>query len=76
MRKFGNTIVGDLGYKSAGSRYGPHTCNFEVSKSEDVVPGIGTEGVREKDKPSMIKVSIPTELEGSAYIQVTIQKGR
>lgn len=26
-------------------------------------------------KPSMIKVTIPTELEGTAYIQVTIQKG-
>lgn len=74
LRKFGNTIVGDLGYKSAGSRY-PHTCNFEVSKSEDVVPGIGTEVAKEKDKPSMIKISIPTELEGTAYIQVTIQKG-
>ena len=48
---------------------------FEVSKSEDVVPGTGTEGVKEKEKPSMIKVSIPTELEGTAYIQVTIQKG-
>lgn len=65
-------LVGDLGYKSAGSRY-PHTCTFEVSKSEDSVVPMGNENM--KEKPSMIKITIPTELEGTAYIQVTIQKG-
>jgi len=76
LKKIGNTILGDLSYKSAGSRF-PHTGIFEVSKSEDPIPGSSGEMivVEGHSKPSMIKVTIPTELEGTAYIQVTIQKG-
>ena len=76
LKKIGNTILGDLSYKSAGSRF-PHNGIFEVSKSEDPVPGSSGEMivVEGHSKPSMIKVTIPTELEGTAYIQVTIQKG-
>ncbi|XP_046442913.1 mediator of RNA polymerase II transcription subunit 17-like [Daphnia pulex] len=74
LKKIGNAILGDLSYKSAGSRF-YHTGIFEVTKSEDPVPGLSNETISENQpKPSMIKVTIPTELGGTAYIQVTIQK--
>lgn len=76
LKKIGNAILGDLSYKSAGSRF-HHTGIFEVTKSEDLVPTITIENENENQpKPSMIKVTVPTELEGTAYIQVTIQKGK
>lgn len=76
LKKIGNAILGDLSYKSAGSRF-YHTGIFEVTKSEDPVPGLSNETISENQpKPSMIKVTIPTELGGTAYIQVTIQKGK
>ncbi len=75
LKKVGNAILGDLSYKSAGSRFF-HTGIFEVTKSEDPAPGSSLEAIVENQlKPSMIKVTVPTELEGTAYIQVTIQKG-
>lgn len=77
LKKMGNSILGDLSYKSAGSRF-HHSGIFEVSKSEDPpTPGSNPEVtmIDGQTKPSMIKVTIPTELEGTAYIQVTIQKG-
>lgn len=76
LKKIGNAILGDLSYKSAGSRF-HHTGIFEVSKSEDPALGFLTEMIGDNIlKPSMVKITIPTELEGTAYIQVTIQKGR
>jgi len=72
LKKVGNTILGDLSYKSAGSRYN-HSGIFEVSKAED--PSGSSDSSDGQTKPSMIKVTIPAELEGTAYIQVTIQKG-
>jgi len=71
LKKVGNTILGDLSYKSAGSRYN-HSGIFEVSKAED--PSGSSDSSDGQTKPSMIKVTIPAELEGTAYIQVTIQK--
>ena len=76
LKKVGNAILGDLSYRSAGSRF-HHNGIFEVTKSEDTVPGSSLEPIGENQlKPSMIKVTVPTELDGTAYIQVTIQKGR
>lgn len=70
LKKVGNTILGDLSYRSAGSRF-HQTGVFEVSKAEDT----GTEQTESQTKPTTIKVTIPSELDGTAYIQVTIQKG-
>jgi len=72
LKKVGNTILGDLSYRSAGSRF-QHTGVFEVTKAED--GAALAEPVDGQMKPTMIKVSIPSELDGTAYIQVTIQKG-
>lgn len=72
LKKVGNTILGDLSYKSAGSRFN-HSGIFEVSKAEE--PSGSSDSSEGQTKPSMIKVTIPAELEGTAYIQVTIQKG-
>ena len=73
LKKVGNTILGDLSYKSAGSRFN-HNGIFEVSKAEELANGSDS-SAEAQPKPSMIKVTIPAELEGTAYIQVTIQKG-
>lgn len=76
LKKIGNSILGDLSYKSAGSRF-YQTGIFEVTKSEDPDEGVSVETVNENQpKQSMIKVTIPAELSGTSYIQVTIQKGK
>lgn len=77
LKKVGNVILGDLSYKSAGSRFF-HNGIFEVTKSEDTVLGVPPETVTTEiiPRPSMIKITVPNELEGTAYIQVTIQKGK
>lgn len=61
LRKVGATILGDLSYRSAGSRFW-QSGTFEVSKSNDARGG------------SSLQVTLPSELEGISYIQVTIQK--
>ncbi|XP_075554415.1 mediator complex subunit 17 isoform X2 [Dermacentor variabilis] len=62
LRKVGpSTIVGDLSYRSAGSRFW-QSGTFEVSKSSEPRAG------------SSLQVTLPSELEGISYIQVTIQK--
>ena len=62
LKKVGNTILGDLSYRSAGSRF-QHTSNFEVSKAEEPPTGEGcNEGIA---KPSLIKMRCATAL--SAY---------
>ncbi|KAK8777260.1 hypothetical protein V5799_029395 [Amblyomma americanum] len=63
LRKVGTTILGDLSYRSAGSRFW-QSGTFEVSKSSEPRAG------------SSLQVTLPSELEGISYIQVTIQKGR
>ncbi|XP_057367018.1 mediator of RNA polymerase II transcription subunit 17-like [Daphnia carinata] len=74
LKKIGNSILGDLSYKSAGSRF-YQTGIFEVTKSEDPDLGLSVETTSENQpKQSMIKVTIPPELGGTSYIQVTIQK--
>lgn len=76
LKKVGNVILGDLSYKSAGSRFF-HNGIFEVTKSEDTVLGHSSEtGCEVIPKSSMIRITVPNELEGTAYIQVTIQKGK
>jgi len=74
LKKLGNTIVGDLSYRTAGSRFWQGG-TFEVSKSEEspVIPPdpVPTPSPRPY---GALKVTIPSELEGISYIQVTIQK--
>ncbi|XP_053200471.1 mediator of RNA polymerase II transcription subunit 17-like [Panonychus citri] len=85
LRRAGNSIIGDLSYRSAGSWY-PHLGNFEVTKNEDPpsstplsppMPSIpGTSPSGPVAKQSALKVKIPSDLEGVAYIHVCIQEGR
>ncbi|KAK7157014.1 hypothetical protein R3I94_006924 [Phoxinus phoxinus] len=68
LRKVGDKILGDLSYRSAGSMF-PHHGTFEVIKNTDLdldkkIP----------DDYCPLNVQIPSELEGSAYIKVSIQK--
>uniref|UniRef100_A0A672MA23 Mediator of RNA polymerase II transcription subunit 17 n=1 Tax=Sinocyclocheilus grahami TaxID=75366 RepID=A0A672MA23_SINGR len=68
LRKLGHKILGDLSYRSAGSLF-PHHGTFEVIKNTDIdldkkVP----------DDYCPLNVQIPSDLEGSAYIKVSIQK--
>ena len=70
LKKVGNSILGDLSYRTAGSQY-KHPGVFEVSKAdhETAVPG----AARLEKNNSALKVVVPSELEGIAYIQVRPQ---
>lgn len=79
LKKVGNTIVGDLSYKTAGSKF-PHSGIFEVSKAEDEPD---TEKQQQASTPttqsmpksnSALRVTVPSELQGVAYIKVITQK--
>lgn len=68
LRKVGDKILGDLSYRSAGSLF-PHQGTFEVIKNTDLdldkrVPG----------DYCPLDVQTPSDLEGSAYLKVSIQK--
>ncbi|XP_075448626.1 mediator of RNA polymerase II transcription subunit 17 isoform X2 [Ascaphus truei] len=68
LRKLGDKILGDLSYRSAGSLF-PHHGTFEVIKNTDLdldkkIP----------DDYCPLDVHIPSDLEGSAYLKVSIQK--
>lgn len=92
LRKVGNSILGDLSYRTAGSRF-PQTGIFEVKKAEDAPdetdsvadepPAPSSSGAASSSqhqqppstKPSSaLKVIVPNELQGIAYIEVVIQK--
>lgn len=72
LKKVGDTIVGDLSYRTAGSKFA-HNGVFEVTKAED-------EPEPEKGQPmspkpnSALRVNVPSELQGVAYIKVITQK--
>jgi mediator of RNA polymerase II transcription subunit 17 len=86
LRKVGNSILGDLSYRTAGSRF-PQTGIFEVKKAEDTdeqesttedsssaAAGSGGGGQSSSKPSSALKVIVPNELQGIAYIEVVIQK--
>jgi len=98
LKKVGNSILGDLSYRTAGSQF-KQSGVFEVTKADDTLetssagPGggggnSGSTGVggglasqsassntsTPAKFPSALKVSVPSELEGIAYIQVMIQR--
>uniref|UniRef100_A0A8C9C278 Mediator of RNA polymerase II transcription subunit 17 n=1 Tax=Phocoena sinus TaxID=42100 RepID=A0A8C9C278_PHOSS len=68
LRKIGDKILGDLSYRSAGSLF-PHHGTFEVIKNTDIDLD---KKIPEDYCP--LDVQIPSDLEGSAYIKVSIQK--
>ncbi|XP_072467439.1 mediator of RNA polymerase II transcription subunit 17 isoform X1 [Notamacropus eugenii] len=67
LRKVGDKILGDLSYRSAGSLF-PHHGTFEVIKNTDIDLD---KKIPEDYCP--LDVQIPSDLEGSAYIKVSIQ---
>ncbi|XP_043235603.1 mediator of RNA polymerase II transcription subunit 17-like [Amphibalanus amphitrite] len=74
LRKVGNNIIGDLSYKQVGSRFWL-SGTFEVKKAEENAPALpppapGLPPV----PPSPIIVTVPSELQGAAFIYVTIRK--
>lgn len=77
LKKVGNTIMGDLSYRTAGSKY-HHNGTFEVSKSEDEPefepksPAISIPPAPKSS--SALRVTVPSELQGVAYIKVITQK--
>ncbi|CAL8374824.1 mediator of RNA polymerase II transcription subunit 17 [Gadus morhua] len=68
LRKVGDKILGDLSYRSAGSLF-PHQGTFEVIKNTDIDLD---KKIPEDYCP--LDVQIPSDLEGSAYLKVSIQK--
>ncbi|KAK8725170.1 hypothetical protein OTU49_010734 [Cherax quadricarinatus] len=82
LKKIGNNIIGDLSYRSAGSMF-RHTGIFEVSKADEASGPNATVGpgavspvatVPARGIQSSLRVTVPTELMGSAYIFVCIKK--
>ncbi|XP_033112199.1 mediator of RNA polymerase II transcription subunit 17-like [Anneissia japonica] len=71
LKKVGNSILGDLSFKSAGSRFW-HNGVFEVIKTPD---SDQTTGAINGVNKSPLQVMLPTDLEGTSYIQVIIQIG-
>lgn len=69
----GNIILGDLSYKTAGSRF-PQNGVFEVSQAEHDNDLFETnDEIGGSKLSSALKVTVPQELQGIAYIQVVIQ---
>lgn len=73
LKKVGNTILGDLSYRTAGSAF-KQSGVFEVSKADENLDSQGSPSSGPSKAKSALKVTVPSELEGIAYIQVTIQR--
>lgn len=82
LKKVSNTIIGDLSYRTAGSKF-MHPGTFEVTKAEEDPP---SDGNSPSSSPaagaqppcpkanSALRVNVPSELQGVAYIKVITQK--
>ncbi|XP_052272599.1 mediator of RNA polymerase II transcription subunit 17-like isoform X3 [Dreissena polymorpha] len=70
LKKVGNAIIGDLSYRSAGSRFWQGG-TFEVTKNTGTSSGDQTDVGSALQNP--LQVVIPSELEGTAYVQVEIK---
>ncbi|XP_055389392.1 mediator of RNA polymerase II transcription subunit 17 [Condylostylus longicornis] len=84
LKKVSNTIIGDLSYRTAGSKF-MHSGLFEVTKAEEEgedevaapsqSPSSSTQGALVSPKNnSALRVNVPSELQGVAYIKVITQK--
>ncbi|KAI0208048.1 Mediator of RNA polymerase II transcription subunit 17 [Lamellibrachia satsuma] len=75
LKKVGDTILGDLSYKSAGSRFW-QSGTFEVTKS-DIDPAELLDSPNPSAPPhtqNPLQIIVPSELEGVVYIQVVIKR--
>jgi len=85
LKKVSNAIIGDLSYRTAGSKFGM-SGTFEVTKAEEAgdedTPSSsnnsssstsGNNGMQQKAS-SALRVIVPAELQGVAYIKVITQK--
>ncbi|XP_050542328.1 mediator of RNA polymerase II transcription subunit 17 [Daktulosphaira vitifoliae] len=84
LKKVSTAIIGDLSYKTAGSKFG-QSGMFEVTKAEDDTHQnlAGSNGSPSSSpvqtaavvkSPSALRVTIPAELQGVSYIMVLCQK--
>ncbi|XP_070179777.1 mediator of RNA polymerase II transcription subunit 17-like isoform X2 [Littorina saxatilis] len=71
LKKVSTNIVGDLSYRSAGSRFWQGG-SFEVRKSVEGEQA-ETEGEGGAARATSLEVTVPSELEGVAYIQVEVK---
>ncbi|VVC91570.1 unnamed protein product [Leptidea sinapis] len=73
LKKVSNTIVGDLSYRTAGSKFS-QTGVFEVTKApeEQIVQAMSMNA--SGPAPSALRVTVPPELQGVAFISVLCQK--
>lgn len=79
LKKVSNSIIGDLSYRTAGSKFA-QTGMFEVTKAEDepttsTSPPPSPSANLPSPKPtSALRVTVPSELQGVAYIEVICKK--
>lgn len=75
LKKVSNGIIGDLSYRTAGSKF-MHSGMFEVVKAEEeeAVSPPPSPGATPSPKRSVLRVNVPSELQGVAYIKVITQK--
>lgn len=78
LKKVSNSIMGDLSYRTAGSKFN-QTGIFEVTKApEDAALNIGGMSGGQVGMPilpsSALRVTVPPELQGVAFISVLCQK--
>ncbi|XP_037806730.1 mediator of RNA polymerase II transcription subunit 17 [Lucilia sericata] len=87
LKKVSNAIIGDLSYRTAGSKFGM-SGTFEVTKAEDVADeeaagtstSLTTTGANNglpnpsPKNNSALRVIVPAELQGVAYFKVITQK--
>lgn len=80
LKKVSNSIIGDLSYRTAGSKY-TQTGMFEVTKAEEEdktnspPQSPSPSGTPSSKNNSALRVTVPSELQGVAYIEVLCQKG-
>ncbi|KAJ1519309.1 hypothetical protein ONE63_004608 [Megalurothrips usitatus] len=79
LKKVGNSIIGDVSYRTAGSKYA-QSGMFEVTKAEEETtsswspPQSPSAGPVPPKSASALKVTLPSELQGVAYIEVHCRK--
>ncbi|CAB0034464.1 unnamed protein product [Trichogramma brassicae] len=81
LKKVGNAIIGDLSYRTAGSKFS-QSGMFEITKAEDDEKPVTSPSespnpnavVPSNKNVSALRVTIPPELEGIAYIEVLCKK--
>ncbi|KAK6635996.1 Mediator of RNA polymerase II transcription subunit 17 [Polyplax serrata] len=79
LKKVSNSIIGDLSYRTAGSKYA-QAGMFEVTKAEEddkppsSPPSSPSVSTIPKPSSSALRVTVPSELQGVAYIEVLCQK--